>query len=268
MEVKILELDGSEAGKIKLPSQFDESFRPDLIKRAVEAIWSHNRHSYGADPRAGKKASARLSKRRRKYRGSYGKGISRIQRKIMSRRGMQLNMVGAFVPGTVGGRRAHPAKAEKIWARKINDKERRKAIRSALAATANKELVTNRGHKIPANYPFVIANAIETAKKTKDIKSILLTLGLKEELERASVKHIRAGKGSTRGRKYKKAKGPLFVVSKECEGIKALKNIPGIDVVEVKRVNAELLAPGCHAARLTIFTKGAIEELDKQRLFL
>lgn len=266
--MKILKLDGSEAGKARLPEQFSESYRPDMIKRAVESIWSHNRHPYGADPRAGKRYSARLSKRRRKYRGSYGKGISRVQRKIVSRRGMQLNMVGAFIPGTVGGRRAHPAKAEKVWTRKINDKERRKAIRSAISATINKDLVAKRGHKAPANYPFIIDNSLEQAKKTKDVKSALLALGFKEELERASVKRVRAGRGVSRGRKYRKAKGPLFVVSKECDAIKALKNIAGIDVIEVSRINAELLAPGCHAGRLTIFTKDAVEQLEKQRLFV
>ncbi|MBW3019193.1 50S ribosomal protein L4 [Candidatus Woesearchaeota archaeon] len=268
MELKVLGLDGSEAGKVKLPEQFGESFRPDIIKRAVEAIWSHTRQPYGADPRAGKRYSSKLSKRRRKSRGSYGKGISRVQRKVVSRRGIQLNLVGAFVPGTVGGRKAHPAKAEKVWTRKINDKERRLAIRSAIAATVDKALVEKRGHKVPAKYPFIIDNSIEAAKKTKDVKNALLALGFKEELERASVKHVRAGRGGSRGRKNKKAKGPLFVVSKECEGVKALKNIAGIDVVEVSRINAELLAPGCHAGRLTIFTKDAVEQLGKQRLFV
>ena len=46
-----------------------------------------------------------------------------------------MNWVGAFAPGTVGGRRAHPPKSEKIWSKKINKKENAKAIRSAISAT-------------------------------------------------------------------------------------------------------------------------------------
>ena len=104
MELKILSPQNAEVGKKKLPKQFEEPVRADLIKRAVEAIQSHNRQQYGADPRAGLKHSADLSKRRRKYRGSYGHGISRVPRKITSRRGDQFNWTAAIVPGVVIGR--------------------------------------------------------------------------------------------------------------------------------------------------------------------
>ena len=53
---------------------------------------------------------------------------------------------GAEAPNTVGGRRAHPPKAEKEWELKINSKERKKAFRSALAATAQESYVSARGH--------------------------------------------------------------------------------------------------------------------------
>lgn len=268
MEISVKDLESKDAGKVKLPSQFEELYRPDLIKRAVEAIWSHDRQPYGADPRAGKRHSAELSKRRRKYRGSYGKGIARIPRKIHTRRGMQMIWVGAFAPMTVGGRRAHPPKAEKIWARKINDKERLKALRSAIAATVDKNIVADRGHRVPDGYPFVLSDDFENVKKTKQVLESLLKLGLKDELARASVKNVRAGKGKGRGRRYKRAKGPLVVVSKECDASKSLRNIPGVDVVEVSNINAKLLAPGCHPGRLTLFTKGAIDRLDNERLFL
>ena len=45
--------------------------------------------------------------------------------------------------------------------------------------------------------------------------------------------------------------------------VKATKNIPGVDVVDVKNLNAEILSPGAHGIRLTIWTKSAIEALDK-----
>ena len=70
-----------------------------------------------------------------------------------------MSWVGAVMPGTVGGRRAHPPKADKIWSQKINTTERRKAIRSAIAGTINMDFVKDRGHKAPENYPFIIANS-------------------------------------------------------------------------------------------------------------
>ena len=266
-EVKVLDLENKEKGKIKLPKQFEEGVRPDLIKRAVLAIRSHKRQSYGASPEAGKRASVKVSKRRRNYRGCYGLGISRTPRKIFSRRGTRMNWQGAFAPGTVGGRQAHPPKAERIWWQKINKKERKKAVRSAIAATMNKELVEKRGHKVMNNYPFLIDSSIENLDKTKKVVDALIKLGLKEELERSEKKKIRAGVGKSRGRKYVKRKGPLIVVSKDCMLLKSGNNIPGIDVCEVKNINAELLAPGAVPGRLTLWSKGAIEVLEKEKLF-
>tara|TARA_Y100000034_G_scaffold26979_1_gene32115 strand:- start:12670 stop:13476 length:807 start_codon:yes stop_codon:yes gene_type:complete len=268
MKLNIINKQNKETGTIDLPSQFNEKVRTDLIKRAVLVIQSHNYQPYGADPRAGKKSSAKLSRRRRKYRGSYGHGISRVPRKIVSRRGTRFNWIGAFAPGTVGGRRAHPPKADKIISKKINKKENRKAIRSALAAVIDKITVKKRGHKVPENYPFIIDNEFEKLNKTKDVKTALIAIGLKDELKRSSVKKIRAGRGKMRGRKYRRKKGPLVVVSDNCELIKSAKNIPGIDIVKIKNVNAELLAPGCDVGRLTLFTQKAIEKLGKDKLFM
>ncbi|MBI2564444.1 50S ribosomal protein L4 [Candidatus Woesearchaeota archaeon] len=266
MKLKILAPKG-ELGSIDLPKQFSEPIRFDLIKRAVLALQSHKRQPYGASIEAGMRHSTTLRKRRRKYRGSYGKGISRVPRKILSRRGSQLYWVGARAPGTVGGRRAHPPKAEKILAEKINDKERRKAIRSALHATMEKSIVESRGHIVPKEYPFVVSE-IESLAKTKDVKQLFLKLGFESELERSSKKNVRAGKGKLRGRKYVRKKGLLLVVAQKCPLLKAARNIPGVDVITVESLNTELLAPGAVAGRATLFTKQSIEKLEKENLFV
>ncbi len=242
MELKVLSAEKGEVGKKKLPKQFEEEIRPDLVKKAVEAIQANNRQPYGAHPEAGKRSSAELSRRRHKYRGAYGFGISRVPRKIMSRRGARLNWVGAFAPGTVGGRRAHAPKACKDWSKKINKKENRKAIRSAMASTLNTELVKGRGHKLPEGYPFIIDSKIEGVSKAKEAKAALEKLGMAEELKRTGKRAVRSGKGKSRGRKYKGKKGPLFVVSADCPLMKSCGAINGIDVVNVKNINAELLA--------------------------
>jgi len=267
MKLDILDAAKNKVGEIELPSQFEEEFRPDLIQRAVLAIQSHKRRAYASSEDAGKRASAKLSRRRRDYRGSYGIGISRVPRKIMTRRGTRMNWVGAFAPGTVGGRRAHPPKSEKIWWEKINEKERIKAIRSAIAATVLKDMVEERGHLTPNNYPFVLDDKFESINKTKDVINAFEKLGLSNELIRIKEKNVRAGKGKSRGRKYKKKKGPLLVVSKTDKLSKAVANIPGIDVIDVKSLNAELLAPGAKPGRLTLWTSASINIMEKENLF-
>lgn len=266
MEVKIVDSTNKQVGKKKLPSQFEEKVRPDLIKRAVFAVQSHKRQPYGSSPLAGFRHSVRISKRRRAYRGSYGLGISRTPRKIMARRGTRMTWTGAFVPYAVGGRRAHPPKAEKKWSEKINKKERRKAIRSAVTATMLPELVKNR-HNVPKDYPFLISKKLENMDKTKTVLTALKAIGLSEELDRVKLRKVRAGKGKLRGRKYKKKKGPLIVVSKECKLSKAAKNIQGVEVVDVKHINAELLAPGAVPGRLTLWSEAAIDVMEKEGLF-
>lgn len=268
MKLKIYSKENKESGSIEMPNQFKEDIRTDIIKRAVEVIQANRRQPYGADPRAGKKTSAELSRKRRDYKTSYGHGISRVPRKILSGRGSRFNWVGAFAPGTVGGRRAHPPKAEKIWTKKINTKERRKAIRSAMSATLIKELVEKRGHKIPSNYPFIIDSSIENLKKTEEVKKLLISLGFEEELKRTSERKVRPGKGKIRGRRYKNKVGPLIVVSGPCDLHKSARNIQGINIRSVKSINAELLAPGTVCGRLTLWTKSAIEKIEKENLFI
>ena len=166
MKAKIRTITGVETKDVVFPPQFKEEVRPDMIKRAVLAIQSHNLQPYGASQKAGKQHSTKISRRRHNYKGSYGHGISRVPRKILSRNGTRMNWVGAFAPGTVGGRRAHPPKAGKITEQKINKKERRKAIRSALSASIIKEIVMQRGHKVK-EYPLVIEEKAEKISKTK-----------------------------------------------------------------------------------------------------
>jgi large subunit ribosomal protein L4e len=266
MKLKIVDQTKKEIGEKELPNQFKEPIRKDIIKRSVLAIQSHDRQPYGASKRAGMRASAELSRRRNNYRGSYGHGISRVPRKIMSSSGTRFNWVGAVAPGTVGGRRAHPPKASKIWDQKVNIKENRKAIRSAMAATLSKETVKERGHEAPENYPFIITSDIEKISKTKEVKQMLESIGLKNELQRLT-KKVRAGKGKTRGRKYKITKGPLIVVSSDCKLKKSACNISGIDIIEAKKLNAQLLAPGAHPGRLTLWTDKAIDIITKENLF-
>lgn len=268
MKLIKVDLTNKHQGSVELPRQFEETVRADLIKRAVAAVRSRRRQLTGVHPGAGMRASAKLSRRRRDFKTSYGHGISRVPRKTLNRRGTRFYWVGAVAPGTVKGRRAHPKKATKIWEQKINVVENRKAIRGAIAATIIKDLVVQRGHLVPQSYPFAIDSSIEKISKTKELHELLAKLGFQDELARAEQKKIRAGKGKMRGRRYKKKKSVLIVVSDHCALTKAAANIPGVDVARVNELSASILAPGAMPGRATLWSDKAIEKLDKGKMFM
>ncbi len=262
---------GTELDDVELPLQFRERVRPDIIKQAVLTAQANRRQPYGADEEAGLKHVTHWKKRSRAYRGIRGKSYpsSRTPRKITFRRGMQMSGPGGEAPQAVGGRRAHPPKADKDWSKDMNEKERRKGIRSAIAATTDRELVQERGHQLDddVELPLVVSNDIEGLEKTAEVEQFLRGLGLGNDLDRAKERTERAGKGTTRGRRYKTKVGPLLVIGID-DGIRdAAANIPGVDAVTVDQLNAELLAPGTVPGRLTVWSENAVKRLDDEELF-
>lgn len=269
MKATVYSVSGEKTSDIELPVQFSEPVREDLIKRAALALMSHDHQPYGTNPMAGAKQGKAWPKRRHKYGGTYGKGVSRVARKAMWHRGSQFQWVGALGAQTVKGVKAFPPEVGKIFAEKINVKEKKKATRSAIAATLVRELVAAK-HTIEGakSIPFVVEDKFEDLKKSKDVLVVLEKLGLTKELERVTEKNVRAGKGKARARKYKTKVGPLIIVSKSCSLQNAAKNIAGVDVVQVKFLNAVHLAPGAKPARLTIWTHAALNVMQKERLFI
>ncbi len=71
-----------------------------------------------------------------------------------------------------------------------------------------------------------------------------------------------------RGRKYRKKKSLLIVIDSKDKIMNAAKNIPGVDVIEVRNLNAEALSPGAHGIRLTLWTEGALKKLEEEKLFI
>lgn len=268
MKAEILSIKGEKKGKIDLPIQFSEVYHPNLIQRAFNANMSLNYNHHGTDPRAGLKHVVRIRRRRNVYRTGYGKGVSRTPRKIVSRKGNRLNFIAEQVPFARKGRTAFPPLVEKIFEEKINIKERLFAIRSAIASTVKKELVEKRNHKLGKVELPIIVEGAEKLSKTTQVKKMIEAFGLKDELVRAKEKKVRAGKGKMRGRKYKTKKGPLIVVSKDCQLLKSSKSMQGIEAIPVNNLNVTLLAPGGVAGRLTIWTKESIDELNAKKLFL
>lgn len=258
----IYSLTGKPEGKINLPEVFKTDYRPDLIQRAVVSQQAAKRQTYGTDPYAGLRTSADyFANRKHTYRLTMNRGMSRLPREKPG--GGGLGRVKR-VPHAVGGRSAH-APRNKDYTKKINNREYEKALNSAIAATANKEIVVRRGHKLSSvvEIPLIVDDAFESLKKTKDVLKTLRNLGLGEDLERGAIKKINAGKGKARGRKYDKRKSVLIVVNED-KGVKnSVQNIPGVDVATIKELGVELLAPGTHAGRLTLWTKSAIQNIGK-----
>jgi len=245
MQATIRDLDGSEADTLELPAVFETTFRPDLIKRAVLTAQANRKQAYGADEFAGLRTPAESM-------GS-GRGMAHVP---------QENGRARRVPQAVGGRKAHPPKAEKDQGQKVNDKERKFAIQSAIAATADPEVVAERGHDFDEelDLPLVVSDEFEDLNKTKEAVEAFEALGIHTDVERADEgRHIRSGQGKTRGRKYKQPKSVLVVTSEEPS--RAARNLAGVDVATADEVNAEDLAPGTHAGRLTLWTESAVEEV-------
>jgi len=250
-KAEIFDLKGESTGKITLPKIFSTPLRPDVIKRAVLAIQSSSIQPQGRDPMAGKRTTA-------ESRGT-GSAIARVPR-IKGGSGR-----AAFAPSTVKGRQPHPPRAEKKILKSIPKKEAKLALFSAIAATAQKETVASRGHKIEnVKIPLIVDNAIEDLTKAKEVEETLTRLGVIQDIVRVrDSRKIRAGKGKHRGRKMKQAVGPLIVVVENKGLVNAASNVPGVDVTTVANLNTEMLAPGTHPGRLTLWTNGAIERLDK-----
>ena len=261
MKATVYSIDGKDVKKIDLPEVFSEDYRPDMITRAVTAIQSHRLQPHASDPWAGLKSSARYHGRRAAYRSGINKGMSRLPR--IKTGGGGLGAV-RLVSHAVGGPKAFPPQVEKVLAKELNKKERRLAIRSAIAATANPTLVAKRGHVVEAmTFPIIFEDDFEKLDKTQKVVALLEKLGLEAELVRAKVKKVRAGKGTKRGRAYRKKKSFLVVVAKAAGITRACRNLPGVDVTCAEKLNAELLAPGTHAGRLTIWTESALKKAEE-----
>ncbi len=255
-KIPVLGIEGKKIKEIELPEVFKKIIREDVIHKVFEA--TKKQQPYGAYALAGKEvsASSKQSHRRNRYKTLYGYGVSRVPRKIHTRRGERFYWTGAFIPGTVGGMAAHPPKAIKKI-KKVNKKERKIALKGAIAATASKEILEKKYKKtkIPSQLPVVVDSSI-LKQKSKDIIKTLSKL-LNTQIKQT--KKVRAGKGKRRGRKYKKRKKILLVISSK-EDVKKIKNF-GLDILKVNQLNISALAPGGVPGRITVWTEQAIKEI-------
>lgn len=252
-QVHVYSVEGEPVKTVELPGVFKSAVRQDLIRRAVTAFQANRRQAYGPGSRSGMQHSVRWSGK--------GQGVSRVPR-------LRGSMTGAQAPGTVGGRRAHPPRPDKVWAKKVNVHERQLARNAALAALKDPALVTSRGHRFDSklSLPVVLEDAIETFEPeegaTREGLEILERLGLRDDVVRAKAgRHVRAGRGKMRGRRVRQPTSLLVVVKVPARVRRLFGNLPGVEVRTPASLNAEVLAPGGDPGRLTVFSEGALEIL-------
>ncbi len=253
--VNLYSVSGEVTGSVPLPAAFRQTLRPDLIRRDVTASRANRRQPYGPSPTAGiRHAAAQWGK---------GRGTARVMR-------MTQGATAVESPNNVGGRRAHPPRVEKVWAKKVNVKERRAARAAALAATSHEQIVRGRGHRFTegVTVPVVVDDAIEEIVATTEVVKTLQALGLYADVVRAKEgAHERAGRGKMRGRRVRVPSSLLIVIGSHKGLDLAARNLPGVDVIDVAQLNTELLAPGGEQGRLTLFSKSAIQQIGSAEAF-
>lgn len=252
-EVNVLDLNGKEIEAVSLPSVFSTPIREDLIGRVYVALESHSRQPQGRDPLAGERTTAESGH------PPTGQGIARIPR-VKGERYSKSGMAGG-VASIVGGRLPHPPRSEKVIRKRVNKKERYFALASAIAATADNEMVVKRGHKFTAKLPIVVSSDLEKIDRVRELKRFLQALGADKDIER--VKKRTRKVSSSLSKVSRAGTGPLFVVSDKSKLVDVTKSMSGVSVVKSSDLSVLDLAPGSASGRLTIWTKDALSKLSK-----
>ncbi|KAE9589977.1 hypothetical protein Lal_00037656 [Lupinus albus] len=258
--VTVQSLDGDIATEatptVPLPDVMKSSIRPDIVNYVHSNISKNSRQPYAVSRRAGHQTSAES--------WGTGRAVSRIPR--VSGGGTHRAGQAAFGNMCRGGRMFAPTRIWRRWHRKININQKRYAVVSAIAASAIPSLVLAHGHRIESvpELPLVVSDSAEGVEKTKDAIKVLKQIGAFPDAEKAKdSRGIRPGKGKMRNRRYISRKGPLIVYGTEgAKAVKAFRNVPGVEIANVERLNLLKLAPGGHLGRFVVWTKSAFEKLD------
>jgi large subunit ribosomal protein L4e len=255
----VMSIDGKIHDNIQLPKVFDTPFRPEVIHKVYVNLLSHTFQKQGRYPTAGELVSAESR--------NTGLGIARLARI----RGEGFSRAGqaAGVAGVRHGRVAHPPESWKRIYKKINKKEKRLGLYSAIAATAHRDLIEARGHHVKniSSFPIIISNDIESISKTQNLQKILTALGLGEDLMRSKRSTKRSGAEKTGARRKKSSGISALVIVRNGSTVMRLSNsIPGVDIRSVESLSILDLTPGSKPIRLTVFSQGALQYLDRLKI--
>jgi large subunit ribosomal protein L4e len=253
--VTVFSLTGEKSGETNLPNVMSAPLRSDIVQFVHYNMAKNKRQAHAVSIYAGKQVSAES--------WGTGRAVARIPR--VGGGGTSRSGQGAFGNMCRGGRMFAPTKTWRKWHRRINLSQKRYAVASALAASAVPALVMARGHAIDEvpEVPLVMDTAIESTSKTSSAKDILAAVGAMDDVERAAdSRQIRAGKGKMRNRRYTARRGPLVIYQKNDGVEKAFRNLPGVELCCVDRLNLLQLAPGGHMGRFCVWSQAALDALD------
>lgn len=253
--VSVYAKNGSEVvDSIPMPAVFTAPIRDDIVQFVHSNMNKNRRQAHGVFYKAGMQHSAES--------WGTGRAVARIPR--IGGSGTSRSGQGAFGNMCRKGRMFAPLKTYRKWHRKINLNQKRHAVASAVAASAVTPLVLARGHRVmnAPELPLVVDSL--NVDSTKALLQTLKSLGAGEDLKRArDSKKVRAGQGKLRNSRYVLRRGPLIVYGEENESVKrTARNLPGVDFVNVHRLNLLQLAPGGHLGRFVIWTREAFKALN------
>ncbi|XP_064646806.1 large ribosomal subunit protein uL4-like isoform X1 [Lineus longissimus] len=240
---------------ITLPAVFRAPIRPDVVNFVHFQMLKNTRQPYAVSVQAGHQTSAES--------WGTGRAVARIPR--VRGGGTHRSGQGAFGNMCRGGRMFAPTKTWRRWHRRINVNQRRYAMCSAIAATGIPALVMSKGHRIEETpeIPLVVSDKVEEIKKTKEAVSFLKKFKAWADIEKVyNSKRFRAGKGKMRNRRRIQRRGPLVIYNTDNGISRAFRNIPGITLINVSRLNLLKIAPGGHVGRFCIWTESAFKRLD------
>ncbi|KAI9442046.1 ribosomal protein L4 domain-containing protein [Lactarius psammicola] len=253
--VNVRSTTGEASSSLPLPAVLTAPIRLDVVQQVHKSIAKNRRQAYAVSEKAGHQTSAES--------WGTGRAVARIPR--VGGGGTHRSGQAAFGNMCRGGRMFAPTKTWRRWHVKVNQNQRRFATVSALAASALPSLVLARGHRIEEieEVPLVVSDAIESFHKTKEAVALLKCLRAYRDVVKVSnSRKLRAGKGKLRNRRHRQRRGPLVVYNEDCGIVKAFRNMPGVEIVNVRRLNLLQLAPGGHIGRFVIWTEGAFALLD------
>jgi large subunit ribosomal protein L4e len=254
----VYDTNGKVEKSMELPAVFHGEFREEIIRRALLAEQSRRYQPQGHDVMAGLRTTAVYVGNYKSYRTGRHMGIAIRPRQRLGG-GAQGDV--RRIPSATKGRRAHPHKIEKVVVENINRKEYLLAIKSAIAGCTKQDILKSKRMYEGKPLPLIIDNKIENVANTKELLTILNSLGLSSDLERSHKPHLKKGlKRSSKNRSFRKS--VLIVVDNMEKVGKAGRNIPGVDVVSIKKLSIGKLAPGA-LPRISIWSENAAKEVEK-----
>ncbi|KAJ4451226.1 60S ribosomal protein L4 [Periplaneta americana] len=240
---------------LALPAVFKAPIRPDVVNFVHDNMAKNRRQPYCVNKDAGHQTSAES--------WGTGRAVARIPR--VRGGGTHRSGQGAFGNMCRGGRMFAPTKPWRRWHRRINVNQKRYALVSAIAASGVPALVMSKGHMVQdvPELPLVVEDKIQEYSKTKQAVIFLRRIKAWTDIQKVyKSRRFRAGKGKMRNRRRIQRRGPLIIYGQDQGLSKAFRNIPGVDLINVSKLNLLKLAPGGHVGRFVIWTQSAFAKLD------